>query len=286
MNPNFQLFNQLSQLNQILNAQFLPIGKTTVSLTMLIYVAVLFFLLVIATARAKTWFERELLSRTKIEPGMRAAAGSFLRGFVLFVGFIVILQTAGIDLSALTVVAGAVGLGVSLGLQGLISNVVSGVIIVLEGPFKVGDRIEFDGTIGSVMRVALRTTTIVTNDNVAIIVPNSELLKGKITNWSCNASDVKHSVRFTFPVSADGLLSPSTVIEAILEAANAHTGVLSEPAPEVVLQDLGEKTNSYLLRVYTSEFLSKPSTLRSELNHLIFDVFRKRNIKFSAGDKS
>lgn len=89
MNAQMQLLNQI---NQILNAQFLPVGKTTVSLTMLFYVAVLFLSLVIITGRLKVWFEKELLSRTPIEPGLRSAAGSLLRSILLFVGFIVICK--------------------------------------------------------------------------------------------------------------------------------------------------------------------------------------------------
>ena len=283
MNAQMQLLNQI---NQILNAQFLPVGKTTVSLTMLFYVAILFLALVIITGRLKVWFEKELLSRTPIEPGLRSAAGSLLRSILLFVGFIVILQTAGVDLSALTVVAGALGLGVSFGLQGLFSNLVSGIIIVLEGPFKVGDRVEFDGTVGSVMKVSLRTTTIVTNDNVAIIVPNSELIKGKVTNWSCNETDARHCVRFSFPVPADPRIDPELVSEALLSAARAHPGVLSEPQPDVVLQELSDKSNSYILRVYTHDYLSKPSSLRSEINKGVHKAFSQKKIAFAASDKS
>lgn len=283
MNPQYQI---LSSINDILNTAFLPVGKTTVSVSMLLYVLFLCILLIVVTERVRVWVEKDLLAKSTVDPGLKAVAGSLARFIFIFIGFIIILQTAGVDLSALTVVAGTLGLGISFGLQSLVTNVVSGIIIIMERPFKVGDRIEFDGTVGNVMMIGPRSTTIVTNDNVSIIVPNSELIKGKVTNWSSNENDAQHCVRFTFPVPADSKVVPEDVMRILTAIALENPGVLKEPKPEVVLQDLSEKSNNYLLRIYTKEYLSKPSTLRSEINLAVHKAFRDKKIAFAASDRN
>lgn len=283
MNPQYQI---LSSINDVLNTAFLPVGKTTVSVSMILYVLFLCILLIVVTERVRVWVEKDLLAKSTVDPGLKAVAGSLARFIFIFIGFIIILQTAGVDLSALTVVAGTLGLGISFGFQSLVTNVVSGIIIIMERPFKVGDRIEFDGTIGNVMMIGPRSTTIVTNDNVSIIVPNSELIKGKVTNWSSNESDAQHCVRFTFPVPADSKVVPEDVFRILMAIALENPGVLKEPKPEVILQDLAEKSNNYLLRIYTTEFLARPSSLRSEINLAVHKAFRDNNIGFAASDRN
>lgn len=283
MNPQYQI---LSRINDVLNTAFLPVGKTTVSVSMILYVLFLCILLIVVTERVRVWVEKDLLAKSTVDPGLKAVAGSLARFTFIFIGFIIILQTAGVDLSALTVVAGTLGLGISFGFQSLVTNVVSGIIIIMERPFKVGDRIEFDGTVGNVMMIGPRSTTIVTNDNVSIIVPNSELIKGKVTNWSSNENDAQHCVRFTFPVPADSKVVPEDVFRILMAIALENPGVLKEPKPEVVLQDLAEKSNNYLLRIYTKEYLARPSSLRSEINLAVHKAFREKNIAFAASDKN
>ncbi len=128
MNPQYQI---LSKVNDILNTAFLPVGKTTVSVSMLLYVLFLCILLIVVTERVRVWVEKDLLAKSTVDPGLKAVAGSLARFIFIFIGFIIILQTAGVDLSALTVVAGTLGLGISFGLQSLVTNVVSGIIIIL-----------------------------------------------------------------------------------------------------------------------------------------------------------
>ncbi len=269
----------LIQVNTIFQTPFLPIGKSSISLWHLIYVFTLFVLLVWFTDGAKKWIESRLLTRTTFDLGVRQGLGSLGRGVVLVVGFVVILQTAGIDLSSIAVIAGALGLGISFGLQQITSNFVAGVTLLLERPIKVGDRIEVDGVTGEVVKIALRATTMLTNDNISVIVPNADFVKGKITNWSYS-SDL---VRFCYPVPVDHGAIPQKVIDVLLDVAKSHPGVLHEPAPDVVFQEYGEKALSFILRVYTKDYLSKPSSLRSELNLAIYKAFEKNNIAFAYG---
>ena len=272
----------LAQLNSVFQTPFLPIGKSTISLWHLIYVLTLFVVLVWFTDRAKGWIETRLLTRTSLDVGIRQTLASLGRGMFLTVGLIIILQTAGIDLSSITVIAGALGLGISFGLQQVTSNFVAGVTLLIERPIKVGDRIAVDGVTGDVIKISLRATTMLTNDNIAIIVPNADFIKGKITNWS-HSSDI---VRFSYPVPVAHSARPQKVMEVLLDVARSHPGVLTEPAPDVVFEEYGEKAINFILRVYTKDYLSRPNTLRSELNLAIYKAFAKNAIDFAYGAAS
>jgi small-conductance mechanosensitive channel len=257
----------------------LPIGKSSISLYHILYVFILFVLLVWFTDWAKKWIESRLLTRTTFDPGIRQAFGSLGRGIVLVVGFIIIMQTAGIDLSSIAVIAGALGLGISFGLQQITASFVAGVTLLLERPIRVGDRIDVDGVTGEVVKIGLRATTMLTNDNISVIVPNADFVKGKITNWSYS-NDL---VRFSYPIPVDHSAVPQKVIDVLVAVANSHPGVLHEPAPDVVFQEYGEKALNFILRVYTKDYLSKPSSLRSELNLAIYKAFEKNGIAFAYG---
>lgn len=268
------IFEFFKQIDSIFQTPFLPVGKTRVSLYMLVYVGVLVTILVMVTDRLKKWTEAKLLSRAGIDMGLRQAIGSIARYVVIFFGSLIILQTAGIDLSSFTVIAGALGLGVSFGLQTITTNLVSGLIILFERPIKVGDRIEVDGVTGDVVKISLRATTIVTNDNIAIIVPNSEFIKGKVTNWSYDGDNIRFG--YHFPVSLEG--DPKKAAEIILEVAQRHPGVLKEPPPDVIFLDMGEKALNFNLRVYTRDYLTRPASLRSELNFAVHQALKENNL--------
>jgi small-conductance mechanosensitive channel len=205
---------------------------------------------------------------------LRQGIAAIARYVVIFFGSLIILQTAGIDLSSFTVLAGALGLGISFGLQTITTNLVSGLIILFERPIKIGDRIEVDGITGDVIRISLRATTIVTNDNIAIIVPNSEFIKGKVTNWSYKSD----RIRFTYavPVALDA--DPVKAAAVILSAAVGHPGVLSDPPPDVLFLEFGQNAMNFSLRVYTEDFLTRPGSLRSELNFAIHKALNEQGV--------
>ena len=118
-----------------------------------------------------------------------------------------------------------------------------------------------------------------TNDNIAIIVPNADFIKGKITNWS-HSNDI---VRMSYPVMVSHSAKPQKVMEVLLDVAKSHPGVLTDPSSDVVFEEYGEKGISFILRVYTKDYLSRPNTLRSELNMAIYKAFAKNGIEFAFG---
>lgn len=265
----------LARLLGFLDWPLIPIGGTDYTVGTLLYLIVLIALLVYLTGKIKRWVIDGLLARTHLDVGVRQAVGSIVRYSFIAVGFAVILQTAGIDLSALTVLAGALGIGVGFGLQNIANNFISGLIILFERPIKVGDRIDVGGVTGDVVDISPRATTVITNDNIAVIVPNSEFISSKVTNWSFTNRDV----RLNFPVGVSYNSDPEKVRRALLEVAAAHRGVLPQPSPDVLLQEFGDSSINFILRVWTRDYTTTPGVLRSDLNYRIWKKFQAEHIE-------
>jgi len=241
----------------------------------LLYLIVLGALLVYLTGKIRQWITDRVLARANVDIGVRQAVGSIIRYGFIAVGFAIILQTAGIDLSALTVLAGALGIGVGFGLQNIANNFISGLIILFERPIKVGDRIDVGGVSGDVVEISPRATTVVTNDNIAVIVPNSEFISSRVTNWSYTNRDV----RLNFPIGVSYKSDAEQVRRALLEVASAHAGVLTQPPPDVLLEEFGDSSINFKLRVWTRRYTTTPGVLRSELNYAILKKFHEENIE-------
>lgn len=269
------LLKFLAQVKTFLDVPLLPVGDTRFTLWMLVYLLVLFGLLVYLTGKLRSWITDHLLARTHVELGLRQAVGSIVRYLLIAIGFAIILQTAGVDLSALTVLAGGLGIGVGFGLQNIANNFISGLIILFERPIKVGDRIDVGGVTGDVVDISPRATTVVTNDNIAVIVPNSEFIASKVTNWSYTNRDV----RLNFPVGVSYKSEPELVRRLLLEVAAAHPGILQERRADVLLQEFGDSSLNFVLRVWTREYATTPGVLRSELNYAIWKKFKEHDIE-------
>jgi len=265
----------LEALIHLVNVPLYTAGQTVITPVTLVYLAVFTVLLFVATAKLKTWIVERLLASSRVDIGVRHAIGSIIRYFVVTIGLVVILQTAGIDVSTLTVLFGALGIGIGFGLQNVTNNFVSGLILLFERPIKVGDRIEIGNVHGDVVNISPRATTIVTNDNIAIIVPNAEFISSKVVNWSYT----DRNVRFNFPVGVAYHSDPEQVRMILLDVARAHPGVLTDPGPSVLFHEFGDSALIFMLRVWTKEFATVPGVLRSELYFAISRAFKEHGIE-------
>jgi len=262
-------------LSGILGFPLMHFGGVEVTLGLLVYVALLFWLLVFVTGRLKNFFLRRFLTGSDEDMGVRQAAATIVRYCVVVLGSFVILQTAGIDLSALLLVAGGLGIGIGFGLQNAISNFTSGLIILFERPIKVGDRIDVGEVTGDVTNISLRATTIRTNDNIFILVPNSEFTDSRVTNWTYSDRDI----RISAPVGVSYSSDAEKVRDILLSVASGEEGVLKDPPPEVLFTEYGESSLNFNLLVWTREFITRPSVLRSRLNFAIQKKFRENGIE-------
>jgi small-conductance mechanosensitive channel len=235
--------------------------------------AALLVLLLYASRRFTRWIVDSFLARRHIDIGVRQAIGTLLRYAITAVGAVVILQAVGIELSALTVLAGAVGVGLGFGLQNIASNFVSGLIILFERPIKVGDRIEVGGVTGEVRRIGARATTVVTEENIAVIVPNSQFISDRVTNWSHTGELTAFLVRVKVAWDADAEL----VKRLLLEVAGSHPHVLREPPPEVELRDLRGGLQ-FALQVWSTQYVRGEGRLKSDLNFAIREALKRHDI--------
>ena len=270
-----QLDNILIQIKDTLNIPISKLGQTELTLWGILIFLVLLIVLFYTTGKVRKWIAGSLLSRSHLDVGAREAIGSIFRYLALAIGFVIILQTAGIDLSALTILVGSLSIGIGLGLQNITNNFVSGLIILIERPIKVGDRIEFKELNGDVVRIAARATTLLTNDNIAVIVPNSEMISSAVINWSYPTKQV----RFNIPVGVSYDSDPELVKTLLLEVAKNHPGVLKTSEPDVLFDSFGDNALNFILRVWTVEFVGKPGVLKSELNFAISKTFKDHGVE-------
>jgi len=195
--------------------------------------------------------------------------------FVFFaVAMVVGLQGLGVNLNSLAVLGGAIGIGVGFGLQTIAENFVSGLILLMERPIKVGDRVEVDGLNGDVINIAGRSTWVRTNSNVLIIIPNSEFISRRVINWTAN----DRRVRFPLKVGVSYGSDPEKVRLLLLEVASRNSDVLNHPAADVLFMGFGDSSLDFELRVWTETRVQTPQILRSDLYFEIFKIFGENGI--------
>lgn len=265
----------LNNIKDILNIPITQIGTTELTLWTVVYFIILLFLLYYLTGKIRKWVVYRVFAKSKIDLGVRIAVGSIIRYIVLAIGLIILLQTIGIDLSALTILAGALGLGIGFGLQNITNNFVSGIIILFERPIKVGDRIEVGDVSGDVVSISMRSTTIITNDNISIIVPNSDFISSKVINWSHN----DRNIRFNIPIGVSYKEKPEIIRKILLEIADENKGVLKEPKPSVLFKEYGESSLVFNLRIWTKEYINRPNVLKSQIYFEMFKKFEENHIE-------
>lgn len=258
---------------EALDVRLFTLGGARITLFMLMWVLLLTVVLVYVARLARYWTVSRLLTHTGLDPGTRQAIGAIVRYLVLALGFLAIVQTAGINLTTLNVLAGALAVGVGFGLQNIFSNFISGLIVMLDRPIRVGDRIEVAGAEGEVMQIGARRTTILTNDRVAIIIPNQRFVTDNVVNLSYSSAPVRFRLRVAV---AHG--SPTEGVEQLLlDAASAHPEVLRDPPPSVRLVGLAGNM-TFELHVWNSSRLHDRDALLSDLNRSIAAALGRAHI--------
>lgn len=234
-----------------------------------------FGLLIYITGKLKTIFVKQILVKYTTDIGVSQSIGTIVQYLIIVFGAFIIIQNIGINLGSLNVLAGALGVGIGFGLQNIANNFISGLIILFERPIKVGDRIEVGSISGDVIKVAPRATTLTTNDNISIIIPNSEFINKQVINWSHN----DRSVRLHIPVGVSYNEDPAQIKSILEDVANEQTSVLKKPAPQVLFTEYGDSSLNFDLMIWTSHYISRPIILKSELYYAIFEKFKEHDIE-------
>jgi small-conductance mechanosensitive channel len=262
-------------LQKILVYPLLKLGNT--QLTFATFIEIFFWLALVLVLNwlLRQFIVQRLLKRTRFDSSLQYAINKIAGYIFVTLGFFIALEVNGVNLSSLAVIAGAIGVGVGFGLQNIINNFVSGLIILAERPISIGDRVEVGNVAGQVTKISLRSTVVVTNDNISIIVPNSDFISHAVTNWSYGDP----RVRIRLPVGVAYGTDPEKLRRLLLEVAAEHPKVLREPAPELFFSGFGDSSLDFELAVWTAEMSSKPRRFRSELYYAIEKKLRENGIE-------
>ena len=257
------------------NLELFHLGENPFTTKTFLLLVLSLFLLFYISSKIRKILVHKIFPRYDLDIGVSQSIATIVRYLLIVVGLIIIFQTTGIDLSALGLLVGALGVGIGFGLQNITNNFISGLIILFERPIKVGDRIEIDDLAGNIVDISARATTIITNDNIAVIVPNSDFINSRVINWSHN----NKQVRLNFPVGVSYNEDPERIRTLLEEVAKANSGVLGSPKPYVLFESYGDSSLNFNLLVWTSAFIDRPKILKSELYYEIFRKFKEHNVE-------
>jgi small-conductance mechanosensitive channel len=254
-----------------------PLPGITLSLFQLFLLIALLIAVFWISSRTKRFLFNRFLAQSGLDRSLQYAIAQIVSNIVLIVGIFIVLDNAGIHLGALAVFAGAVGVGVGFGLQNIASNFISGLVILAERPITIGDRVEVAGIAGQVQHIRARSTVIVTNDNITMIVPNTKFIDSPVTNWTYGDP----RVRFRIPVGIAYGSDIKKACEALLAAAAGNQNTLKDPEPSVFLEKFGDDSIQLELVVWSSEMSYRPRRYRSDLNFAIEQKLREAGIEIA-----
>lgn len=260
---------------EIWSRPYSTVGTFELSLRSLAAVALCLALLWLATWIATRMFRLQVLDKTALGEGHKFALQRFAAYFIFGLGFLTAVHALGIDLSSVAVFGGALGIGLGLGFQTIVKNFASGLILLIERPVKVGDRVQVDDLLGDITHIGSRGTWIRTNENVVMIVPNSEFIEGRVTNWTANDRNVRISV----PLGVSYGTNPERVRSVLMRVAREHADVLDEPPSDVIFKGFGDSSLDFELRIWTARQVTTPKVIASDLYFRIFAAFREEGIE-------
>ena len=259
----------------LMDAMAVPIGNFRLSLLLLVKGVITMTLLIwlanTAARMAEHWLDRVPM----ITPVMRVLAGKLTRLSLVMLAVLLALGSIGIDLTAFAVFSGAVGIGVGFGLQKVVSNLISGVILLLDRSIKPGDVIEVEDTYGFVNALNARYVAVRTRDGKEYLIPNEDLITQRVTNWSYSNDLIRLHVKMGISYQSD----PHAAIRLALEAARDVPRVLAEPQPTCLLVEFGGSTIDLELRCWINDPVNGTANVRSELMLRIWDLYQAAGIE-------
>jgi potassium efflux system protein len=219
--------------------------------------------------------QEDVYPRINLAPGLSYAASSLLNYIILALGFVAGLGVLGVDFNNVSILAGAFGVGIGFGMQSIVNNFVSGLILLFERPIHVGDTVEVGNLQGSVRRIGIRASVIHTGAGADIIVPNSQLVTDKVTNWTLS----DRLRRVDLPVGVNYGADPKKVIELLEQVARAHPDVLQDPAARALFMGYGDSSINFELRVWPRQF-NQSAQVKSDLAAAVYDAVNAAGMSF------
>lgn len=268
------VFSSIGNAWEALTGYSWTIASYQFSLAVMLQVALVFYLSLEVSWLLQAILDRQLFVRRSYDRGVRDAVKKLLHYTLVLIGFLFAVSVAGFELRNFMVLAGAFGIGIGFGLQDIVNNFLSGIILLFERPIKVGDGVLVDGDYGTVLRIGLRSTVVETLDQAELIVPNSQLISQKLTNWTLST----RRVRVVVPVGVAYGSNLELVLKILADAGEQNPDVLAEPAPSPIFVQFGDSSLDFELRVWVSDIDKRPR-VKSELLLFIDQQFRNAGVE-------
>ena len=252
----------------------LEIGALSLSAKDVIAFGLTVFVSVLIARIIRAILEDDVLPRMDLPRGVPSAISAAANYTVLLVGFLLALSAAGLDLGRVTILAGAFGVGIGFGLQNVVNNFVSGLILLFERPVRIGDVIEFSGSVGTVRRIGIRSSTIETFDGAEVMVPNAQLIAERVTNWTFSASQRRIEIQVGVAYDSD----PGAVLALLERIANAQEEVLRQPPVQALFLGFGASSLDFVVRAWVARF-DTAFVVRSRLGIAIHTALSEAGIE-------
>lgn len=263
-------FVELTVLAQI---ELFTLFETTVTLGRLVLTAVVIYLVLVLAWLLQDLLRKVVIPYTNADVGVTNSVLTLSRYTFILIGILVVISTLGVDLSTLALIGGGLSIGIGIGLQQIVSNFMSGIVLLFEQSLRPGDVIELNGEIGVVEKLNIRSTIIRTNDNVEVVVPNEQFFTTQVTTFT--RSDNLTRINLTLGVSYSS--DPKEVRELLMETAVKHGLVRKDPPPTVYFNGFGESSLEFRLAVWIDQPKRAPR-VRSDLFFMIWETFERHDI--------
>jgi potassium efflux system protein len=266
-----QVSTEFSWLNKGIS-----MGKTKITILSVCYVVIFLFLISYISRVIRRTLRERVLPRTELDIGARASLVNIVIYSLWVLAIYTGLNILGIDLSSLAFMAGALGIGIGFGLQNIVNNFVSGIILLFDPSIQVGDMVQVGDDWGTISRITIRTTVVQTFDNASLIIPNSHMLSDRVTNWSYKDPKVRRQVDVGVAYGSDVQL----VRTVLLRIVNDMPEILDDPAPRVDFMDFGDSALIFRVRFWIASpdfWLTAPTELRFRID----EEFKKNGIEIA-----
>ncbi len=257
-----------------LDSVAVSLGNLRITPLLVLKTILLLILALWAASASSTFLERRVHGAADLTPSFRVLIGKLVRLVLMTLAILIVVRSTGIDLSALAIFTGALGVGVGFGLQKIVSNFFSGVILLVDKSIKPGDVITVGESYGWVNAMNTRCVAVITRDGREVLIPNEDLVTQRVVNWSYT----KEEIRLDVPFSADVTADPHRVRRVALDAAGAVERVLKTPAPVCHFVAFGSKSLDFMLRFWIDDPVAGITNVRGLVLLALWDAFKREGI--------
>ena len=250
------------------------LGSHRITVGLVLGAAALLYGSFVVSSAIQTLLLEEVFPKRQVEPGVGLSISKLIQYSLILVGFLLALAALGVTLTNITILGGAIGVGIGFGLQAIVNNFASGIILLFERPIRVNDMIQLVDLPCTVKKIGLRATVVTTRDDAEIVIPNSDLITNQVTNWTLS----ERRMRLRIPVGVAYGSDVPLVMRILKEIAEGNLSVLSNPPSSVLFLGFGESSLNFELRVWIRDFLDR-FRIQSELNQTIDSRFRSEGVE-------